>query len=254
MQELESAHMALETLDAGWTVGRFAAFDRLEAIEHVVTTRDSLDVHKAREQPRTAARELAATCGWRGVAYARQSHGRQVVYATGPGLVGEVDGLVTDRPGLGVMAFGADCPLILVADPVRRAVGVAHASWRGTVYRITETLVACMCGRFASRPDELVAAISPSAGPCCYEVGEDLIDRARLGLGRSVDKYLVESGGKTCFDLWQANVDQLRRIGLVNDHIHPAGVCTICGPDLFPSYRRERDQAGRFLAAIAVQQ
>jgi hypothetical protein len=110
-----------------------------------------------------------------------------------------------------------------------------------------------MCEAFALGPDDLIAAICPSAGPCCYEVGPDVRAAAEEALD-SADRFFQprpDAADKWLFDLWAANRAQLRSAGLAGDDIHVAEVCTLCRNDLFSSHRKEGLAAGRFLAAIA---
>jgi copper oxidase (laccase) domain-containing protein len=113
-----------------------------------------------------------------------------------------------------------------------------------------------------AEPDGIVACVSPSAGPCCYEVGPEVLKAAVEGIGphaatffRATGRALLAGQGrqdrKALFDLWSANRDQLLRAGLRERNIHVAGLCTMCRNDLFPSHRREGDAAGRFAAIVA---
>jgi len=239
-------------LPNGWRVGRFAALEALAGVTHMVTTTEGLDPLHAREHPQEAARQAAEVLGLPGAAWMRQVHGRRVLSASAGGLAGEGDGLIANGASLALAARGADCPLILIADGCRGAVGVAHASWRGTVGRIAAELVLRMAAEFGSEPAELVAAICPSAGPCCYEVQNDVVGAALGSLGARAERYLSRRDGRTYFDLWRANRAELLRAGLTDAHIHTAGVCTICSGTRYPSHRRQGDAAGRLQAVIGM--
>jgi len=246
----DSSPYELVTLPGGWETGQFDALASMEGLVHAVTTRRGLDVRLAAADPEAAARQVASATGLGGVAFCRQVHGDTLYRVESPGLAGEGDGLVTDTPGLGVMCFTADCPLVLVADAAGLAVGVAHASWRSTVKQVTLRLVDRLRDEFRSRPEDLVAGICPSAGPCCYEVGPEVVDAAVRELGLMAEQFFRSSGGKFIFDLWAANRRQLLSAGVPAANIHTAGVCTICRNDTYPSYRSEGDAAGRFVAVI----
>jgi hypothetical protein len=240
----------LVTLPAGWQVGRFGNLSAMPGLVHAVTTRRGLDVRLGADDRAAAARQVAGALGLGGVAFCRQVHGNTVYRVAAPGLAGEGDGLVTDTPGLGVMCFSADCPLVLVADSASGAIGVAHASWRSTVKQVTTRLVEKLRDEFGCRPEDLVAGISPSAGPCCYRVGPEVLDAAVRELGLLAERFFRVSGGKFIFDLWGANRQQLHAAGVPGANITTSGVCTICHNETYPSYRAEGDAAGRFVAAI----
>ncbi|NLX13835.1 MAG: laccase domain-containing protein [Phycisphaerales bacterium] len=154
-----------------------------------------------------------------------------------------VDGLVTDRPNLPMILLSADCPLVCVYDPDRPAVGGCHASWLGTVGGITGQLVRRMLTEFGSRPERLRAAITPSAGPCCYEVGHEVRRIARDTISEA-DTFLIERNGQLFFDLWAANRRQLTDAGLKEGNIETASLCSICD-QRFWSHRRDGADAGR---------
>jgi len=240
----------LAALGPGWQVGRFGNLSALPGIVHAVTTRRGLNVRLAADDRAAAARQVADAMGLGGVAFCTQVHGGSVYRVASPGLAGEADALVTDTPGLGVMCFSADCPLVLVADPAGRAVGIAHASWRSTVRQVTARMVEKLRGEFGCRGEDLVAGICPSAGPCCYRVGGEVVDAAVRELGIAAERFFRVSGDKFLFDLWGANRRQLQAAGVPGANIAAAEVCTICHNDTYPSYRAEGDAAGRFVAVI----
>ena len=172
--------------------------------------------------------------------------------AAGTGCAGDADGLVTTTRGLALLGKSGDCPIVLVADGQRRAVGFAHASWRATVAGIVPAVVGKMaCAGCAAA--EIVACVCPSAGPECYEVGPEVRDAAIREIGPHAGEFFRPGpNGKDHFDLWQANTDALLRTGVPRESIHIAGICTMCRNDLFPSHRREGNPAGRFAAVIGL--
>jgi len=247
----EGARPAFEISPAPEAVGLFDALSALDGVAHAVTTRHAVDPQLVRADPDAAGALLARRLGLDGLAFARQVHRADVLRVDAPGPAGEADALVTDRPGLGLMGFSADCPLILAADAGGGAVGAAHASWRGTVRRVAARLVEAMVREFSAAPGRIVACIGPGAGPCCYEVGPEVRDAAVEALGPEAQRFFrAQPGGAFLFDLWQANRAELLGAGLAPENVHAAGVCTICRNDLFPSYRVEADSAGRFAAVI----
>jgi YfiH family protein len=251
MSDDDGGPLAFTTLPGGWEVGLFGALEALPGVVHAVTTRRGLDAAVARSDPASAARRLAECLGLDGVAFSRQVHAAGVRRVRSAGPAGEADGLVTDTPRLGVMGLSADCPLILAADSAGTAVAVAHASWRGTLQSIAARLIETLTGELGAVPAELIACISPAAGPCCYEVGPEVRRAAVQALGPDARRFFRPGrADRLLFDLWSANRHQLLGAGLAACNVHTAGICTICRNDLFPSYRVEGDAAGRFAAVI----
>lgn len=243
---------------------RFPALSRVDGLVHAVTTQPwNMAPHRGPHAAQAIERRRRI-CEHLGVPFQRLTAAEQIhshhVVRVRPSDVGAgrmrrddavrfVDGLVCDLAQTPLLQLSADCPLLLVVDPPHRALGVAHASWRGTVSRIAEHLVALMQREFASRPDALRAGICPCAGASCYEVGEEVARIAR-NLLPDADQFLPRLGGKYAFDLRAANAAQLQRAGVPAAHIEVAGECTITDPRFF-SHRREGAQTGRF-ALIAA--
>ena len=239
----------LEELSNGWVVGRFAALEAIGVL-HLVTTRQGPDVQQVRREPEVAGREIAHVLGLNDVAFLKQVHGGDVVACNRGGCAGFADGLVTTTKGLALMGKSGDCPIVLIADRRRHAVGFAHASWRATVAGITPKVIRRMV-ELGCEPSDLVACICPSAGPECYEVADEVLAAAVQRIGsHAEDLFQHGPGGKLHFDLWRANTDALIRAGLELGSVHVAGVCTLCRNDLFPSHRREGGTCGRFAAVI----
>jgi YfiH family protein len=252
----------LERLSNGWLVGRFAALDAIGVV-HLVTTRQGPDVQVVRHDPAAAGPEIACALAVDEVAFLEQVHGGEALTCEQGGCVGFADGLVTGKKGLAVMGKSGDCPIVLIADRRGRAVGFAHASWRATVAGIVPTTIRRMVD-LGCRPGDLVACICPSAGPCCYEVGEEVRSAAIEGIGSYAEAFfrpssepVIEDGrpsAKYFFNLWQANTDALVRAGLTLDSVRVSGMCTLCRNDLFPSHRKEATAAGRFAAVVGLKE
>ncbi|MBN1509638.1 MAG: polyphenol oxidase family protein [Sedimentisphaerales bacterium] len=241
--------LRLEGLPNGWVVGRFRALEAIR-VAHLVTTRQGPDVHQIRQDPATAGRQIAQVLGFEDAAFLEQVHGGDALVCERGGCAGCADGLVTPARGLVLMGRSADCPIVLIADRRGRAAGFAHASWRATVAGIVPAVVRRMID-MGCDPADLVACIGPSAGPECYEVGDEVRGAALDGIGPHAAAFFQSSSaGKYCLDLWRANACALARAGIPSRFIHVAGICTLCRDDLFPSYRREGDTAGRFAAVI----
>jgi hypothetical protein len=188
----------------------------------------------------------------------------------------KADGQVTDEPGLLLGIQTADCIPVLVADRKRRVVGAFHAGWRGTVKHIVETGVGRMRLEFGSRPEDLIAAIGPGVGACCYAVGEEVLSEfeSQFPYARELfhEVYSTDAvrnkypmlfltqrapghspiGPSLHLDLVEANRRQLLDAGLKPSAIHVVGGCTSCQPELFFSHRASRGHAGRMMAVIGI--
>jgi YfiH family protein len=151
----------------------------------------------------------------------------------------------------------ADCVPVLIADTRARAVGAFHAGWRGTVARIVEQGVATMGREFGSKPEDLIAAVGPSIGPCCFEVGEEVRVEFERAFGYAREMISDGVGGKARVNLWEANRRQLMAAGVGAEAIAVVGACTACARDehgrrKFFSYRAEKGVTGRMLNVIGV--
>jgi YfiH family protein len=163
------------------------------------------------------------------------------------------DIILTDDPTLAVAVQVADCVPVLIADPRTGAVAAVHAGWRGTAARVVQVAVRALGEAFHSRPADLVAALGPGIGPCCYEVGSELLDVFAAARHPPADRnrwFVWSADGKVRLDVPLANRDQLVAEGLAPDAIHVAGLCTASHPELFYSYRREGQGTGRIVGVI----
>ena len=184
-------------------------------------------------------------------AFLRQVHGADVLAAEHAGLVGRADVVVTDRPGLPLAIFTAECVPLVLYDPVGRRLALAHAGWRGTAAAAARAAAGALIAA-GGAPETFVGAIGPSIGPCCYEVDEPVIERLDAGFPGDWRAWVTAAGpGKWMLDLWRANVEQLRMDGLDPARIDNLALCTSCRDDLFFSYRRGRGQ-GRLVAVAAL--
>ena len=199
----------------------------------------------------------ALDCRGDDVLRVKQVHGRVVIVVTpgqplAPGT--EADAIITTDPARAISVRVADCVPILIVDPIAGAAAAVHAGWRGTCAQVAPAAVAAMVREFRSRPEDLRAAIGPSAGPEDYEVGETLVE-AFTGAGHSrddIDRWFIRTSTRPNLDLWRANADQLRQSGVAADHIYTCGLSTVSHPDVFDSYRVHGERAGRMAALIAV--
>lgn len=183
-----------------------------------------------------------------------QVHGSRVavVGAGDRGLVIQgTDALITDEPRVLLMLRFADCTPVWLYDPVRHAVGLAHAGWRGTVLGTVGATVEAMEAAFGCSPADVVAGIGPAIGPCCYEVGDDVVQAVGAAFPGVADEFLVPGAtGKWYLDLWAANRYQLVRAGV--GRVELAGICTACHTDEWYSHRAESGRTGRVGALIGL--
>jgi hypothetical protein len=162
------------------------------------------------------------------------------------------DALVTGQAGLLLIIKSADCLPVLIVDADRRTVAAVHCGWRGTLAGVLERTVNVMRERCGTAPGSILAGLGPCIGAACYEVGEDVRGRfAQAGLPQRLFRPAPDRPGKFLFDLAGANRLQLLHAGVREENIFAAGPCTHCDPRL-PSYRRDRQRAGRLLSFIGV--
>jgi purine-nucleoside/S-methyl-5'-thioadenosine phosphorylase / adenosine deaminase len=186
-----------------------------------------------------------------------QVHGRTVVVSredgTGSWTPPEADGVVSGDASAAYGVRVADCAPILIGDRRTGSVAAVHAGWRSTMQRIVAEAVGVMQRELRSDPADLVVAIGPCLGPCCGEMGDEVVEafRAAGHDAATIARWFSrQDGRRPHFDLWRANVDQLVAAGVPGDSIHVAGLCTRTYSDVFHSYRMRGTQAGRMVGVI----
>jgi polyphenol oxidase len=240
----------------GVFIGRFASWFGSGAVDFAMSTRrggvsrppfDALNLGLNTDDDGPAIRENlrrffgALEIDDGNAAFTRQVHGDRVGYVRSPGVVPETDALITDTPGLVLTVQIADCVPIFLFDPIRRAIGIAHAGWKGSALGIAVKTVRSMEKSFASDPRNVQALIGPSIGPCCFEVGPEVAERFP-------SRYLSENK----LDLWRFTVDSLLEAGLQPDRVALSGLCTRCHSEWFFSHRGSGGRTGRMLGAIRI--
>ncbi|GMQ77899.1 MAG: peptidoglycan editing factor PgeF [Anaerolineae bacterium] len=195
--------------------------------------------------------------------HAHLAHGNDVAQVTALDYghyVGPVDALITNQPGCGLTMNYADCSPILLYDPKRQAIGLGHSGWKGAVKDLPGAMVSAMKSAFGTEPGDLIAGIGPSIGPCCYQVGEEVINAVQnvfnlsdeLLLPEDSSKVLLPGGSRAYFDIARANSLNLIKAGL--EQIEVSEMCTACRKDLFFSHRAENGRTGRFGALLILNQ
>ncbi|MDR2750626.1 MAG: peptidoglycan editing factor PgeF, partial [Clostridiales bacterium] len=167
----------------------------------------------------------------------------------GPSQLNCVDGLHTNEPGVALVTFFADCVPLLFYDPVEKVVAASHAGWRGTAAMIGMKTVETMQEVYGSKPENILAGIGPSIGPCCFEVDEPVVD-AFLESVPDCEPFIsaLYKNEKRKIDLWGCNKHILLLAGLKGKNIDCAPLCTCCHSGLFYSHRRDGDKRGSLAA------
>ncbi|HVA89813.1 MAG TPA: polyphenol oxidase family protein [Chloroflexota bacterium] len=176
-------------------------------------------------------------------AVARVEHAVLQPLPDGSRLVEDVDGLITAKPGIGLLITAADCLQVLLYDPEIPAIGIAHAGWRGLAAGVVSATVAAMTLAFGSRPAHMLAGIGPGLGPCCAQFTDPT---------HELPSWFAPYIHGRHVDLWAAARAQLADAGLERPHIEQHALCTVCNRDQFFSHRGDHGRTGRFAAIIAL--
>lgn len=164
-----------------------------------------------------------------------------------------VDGLITDEPGLCLTIYYADCLPVLLYDPVKKVIAAVHSGWRGTSLGIAPQGARKMVERYGSDPQDILAAIGPGIGPCCFETHDDVPTAMEEKLGEGVRPFCRPlENGKYAVDLKGIVRWQLLGAGLREDHVSVLPLCTACHPALYWSHRKMGDQRGNQAAMIQL--
>lgn len=166
----------------------------------------------------------------------------------------DVDGLITDQRGVVLGTFFADCVPLFFVDPVKRAIGMTHSGWRGTVQKIGKKTVRMMQEQYGSNPADMYTAIGPSICQSCYEVSGDVIDRVKEAFPESLwsDLFYPTIPGKYQLNLWEANRQIMLEAGILAEHIEVTDICTCCNPDFLFSHRASQGKRGNLGAFLAL--
>lgn len=216
------------------------------------------------ERVRENYRRIAGAVGFStdDMVFSHQTHTNNVRVVTesdrGKGYAAErdytdVDGLVTNVPGLVLVTSYADCVPLFFVDPAHHAAGLSHSGWRGTVSDIAGVTVRTMTREYGSDPGELIAAIGPSICRSCYEVSEDVIVQVREQYPRDMWPLLYDTktNGKYQLDLWEVCRQNMLRAGIRPENIEVTDLCTCCNPELLYSHRASRGKRGNLAAFLS---
>ncbi|MDB5053596.1 MAG: multicopper polyphenol oxidase [Bacilli bacterium] len=233
-------------------------FDSLNCGLHVADLNDDVVANRTR----VAAAIDFPIDSW---TYGNQVHGCHVKLVTsldkGKGIdsletaIQATDAFITQQAGICLGALFADCVPLYFYDPVHKAVGLAHAGWKGTVLRVAAATIAAMRQSFGSMPSDINATIGPSIGVCCFEVDEKVMDKVK-----SLDEvttgykpvFKKKENGKFMLNLQQLNQQIMIKAGISPSNIEVSELCTSCRTDLFFSHRKENGKTGRMVAWIGL--
>jgi YfiH family protein len=166
------------------------------------------------------------------------------------------DAIVSDATGVLAGVKTADCVPLLMGDAKTGAFAAVHAGWRGTVAEVVNKAMSRMVSDYNTKPADVIVAIGPAAGACCYEVGSEVLDAFGDRFAPSTSLFRATRTDHACVDLIKANRAQLTALGVSEEKIHSAPLCTMCRTDLFFSYRREKNlygKVGRLMSVVGRQ-
>ena len=168
----------------------------------------------------------------------------------------DVDGLITNIPGMTLVTFYADCVPLYFVDPVHKAIGLSHSGWRGTVEKMGKATLDAMKDAYGTNPEDVIAGIGPSICQDCYEVSEDVAMAFEKALPGRDDVFrkgrLTEEGQKYQLDLWKANEYILIEAGVLPQNIQKPGICTCCNPEYLFSHRASQGKRGNLAAFLCL--
>lgn len=169
----------------------------------------------------------------------------------------DVDGLITNESGVVLSTFYADCVPLFFVDPIKKAIGLSHSGWKGTVEKIGKVTVEKMVACYSSDPKDIIACVGPSICADCYEVSEDVyaVFESVFAKADNKSKIVVNKNEKTkkaYLDLWQANLAVLLEAGLTKEHITLPDICTSCNKDLLFSHRASHGKRGNLGAFLML--
>ena len=247
------------------------AIEKIEGIRHAFSTRiggvskehlSSMNLSFSRgDDPANVRENYRRFCEAAGfevenIVTSDQAHTTKVRYVTkadcGSGVTRDrdfhdIDGMITDEPGVVLATFYADCVPLYFVDPVHRAIGLSHSGWRGTVHKMGQATLDAMHERFGTEAKDVIAAVGPSICQDCYEVSGDVIEEFRAAFPETLHEKLFygKPDGKYQLNLWEANHQILLAAGVPEKQIHLPNLCTCCNPDFLYSHRASKGKRGK---------
>ncbi|WP_070041325.1 peptidoglycan editing factor PgeF [Robinsoniella peoriensis] len=251
--------------DTGVTVHGFST--RLGGVssDHLTSMNLSFSRGDKEENVRENFRRIGESIGFscENLVFSDQTHTTNVRVITvedrGKGFVkqrdySDIDGMITNVPGLVLSTFYADCVPLFFVDPVKKAIGLSHSGWKGTVGKIGRITVEKMTAEYGSDPKDIFAAIGPSICQDCYEVSEDVILQFRENYDPALwdSLFYKKANGKYQLNLWKANESVFLEAGIIKEHISITDICTCCNPEILYSHRASQGKRGNLAAFLAL--
>lgn len=252
------------------------AFEETKLVKHCFTTRvggvsegvySTLNTSPMKEDPlENVLKNLEAVCSTVGIDYRKlvlsdQTHGDNIRIVTEkdigkgiakPGDIRNVDGLMTNIPGIPLITFYADCVPLFFLDTVKKVIALTHSGWKGTVLKIGAKTVKKMAEVYGTKPEDCLVGIGPSIEMDCFEVGMDAARCFMDSFGNWKEFMVPYGDSKYKIDLWKANKLMLLEQGVPEKNITVSGYCTKCNEDLFFSYRRDKGNTGSLSAIMQL--
>ena len=259
--------------NAAVPVIRYASLDETGCVEHGFSTRlggvskgfyRSMNLSYTRGDDKKHVDEnfrrfcSAVHMDWKKVVGTDQTHTSNVRVVTekdaGHGIIRpktyhDVDGQITNVPGLPLITYHADCVPLFFVDPVKKAIGLTHSGWRGTVARIGRNTIEAMTQNYGSRPEDV---IGPSICQSCYEVSQDVAEAFEKDFRLTDALVYAKENGKYQLNLWEANRQIMLDAGMMPEHITVTRWCTGCHPDLLWSHRKTGSNRGSLAAFLCL--
>ncbi|HZK32883.1 MAG TPA: peptidoglycan editing factor PgeF [Tissierellaceae bacterium] len=163
------------------------------------------------------------------------------------------DGLITNKRGIALCTYHADCAPIYFYDKNKKVIGLAHSGWKGSLNNISRSMILIMKGKYGSKVEDILVAIGPSIGDCCYEVKEDVASMfEEIFLNDFNNRVIIKRENRIYLNLWEANRINLLKLGIKKENIILSEICTSCNINEFFSYRKEKGTKNRMIAAITL--
>lgn len=247
----------------------FPSFSNVEFLLHGFSTRlggvstghlSSMNLSFSRgDSPKNVKTNFKRICSSIGVnveslVFSDQVHGTKIHKVADTCDLAGIDGLITNVPGLTLVTFYADCVPLYFVDTKKKAIGLSHSGWRGTVNKIGRKTIEAMKKEFGSGPKDILAVIGPSICRDCYEISQDVAEEFKKNYSKEQASAILESKGqgKYQLDLWLANLYVLMEGGIPRENISLSGICTCCNSSLLFSHRASKGQRGNLAAFLSI--